>query len=322
MISMKRTMQVSCWMSIIVLQAMAGPGLYVERPHIELGDIYGPTIEHTFALENRGDSLLVIKEIDPGCDACMTYRITQREVQPGKAVALKVKLDTSTLKGRFEKFIALESNAEQSSIVILTVAGNVLSPFAVYPPLLSFVASDGMEVLSDSVFIEPAVDLRSPLSKAVSSSERFVAELRKGPEAGTYELLVRSVPPLKEGSTRAGIHVSSKDPKDPECVVRVSAYIRPAFEVLPGRLSFKPVDEEQMRIVFVRQHTDEPVSVLDVISPSEKIHCEIYPEPGVPDYRIYVYGMGLSDRTGALGDLVIKTDDINRAEIKVPIRVK
>ena len=322
MMSMNRMMLTLVWMFGVVASTVAGPVLYVKEPYLRLGDISESIIEHTFAIENRGDALLVIEEIAPGCDLCTTFQIAEREIQPGRTVALKVSIDTSKLKGRFEQYLALHSNAEQDPILFLTVAGNIPSRFILHPPSLSFVTSDGMEVLSDTVLIEPVVELFSPLSKVVSESDRFVARLKKGAKVGTYEIVVKTVPPLREGGTSTNIRVSSTYPDDPECVIAVSVYVQPAFEVLPGRLRFNPVDEEQLRIIFVRQNTDNPVSVLDVLSPLETIHCEIYPEPRQPHYRIYVYGRGLAERDGYRGDLIIKTDDVDRAPINIPIRIR
>jgi hypothetical protein len=95
------------------------------------------------------------------------------------------------------------------------------------------------------------------------------------------------------------------------------------LEVLPASLRFEPRAEPQMRILWIKQHGDSPLQLLDVVPPSTNFACEIDPDPGGRDYRVYLSAAQLDTMAGQTNALLLKFSDADRRERleKVPMSV-
>jgi hypothetical protein len=129
---------------------------------------------------------------------------------------------------------------------------------------------------------------------------------------------------LPRGLTLFNVFVRSSDTNDPLCRIRGSVYNPPDYEVIPATLVFNATDELQQRTLWLRQHGGTPITLLDAIPSSDKIHCEIEPLRSSRDYRIYVSAIQQSQSTGQVQRVTLKTANGDGSEvlIGVPISVR
>jgi len=106
-----------------------GPRFACSEPYFDCGTVSGThVVEHQFILRNTGRQLLHIIEVKPGCGACLSPSLANREIAPGGISVLKVKLDVSRLDlGRFQKSLLIKTDDPSLPRVVLFVRGTVLS---------------------------------------------------------------------------------------------------------------------------------------------------------------------------------------------------
>lgn len=312
-----------CWFLFLltaVPPCRAGAAsLFVEQPEVDFGVVYDDAvIEHCFMLENRGDELLLIDKIEAGCGACSTYELETDSLSPGQTAALVVSIDPCMVDGAALDYMAVRSNDPTNPVLLITMSGAVIPRFQVRPKAVFLEGLGRMSAARETVQIRSNIKLRRPLSRAESGTDWLTVSVKEGGTGDGYELELMTVPPLPEGLSRADVTISG-DARDPKCRLPVSMYVPPVFAVFPEKLEFEAVVERQARIIFVRQNTDEPVTVLGVETGDGPVQCEIDVGPGPGNYRIYVYAGDLAGKRGEIGAVVILTDDPARASIHVPI---
>src|SRR5262249_37871344 len=89
------------------------PALNLIDPVYDWGKAYqGQQIEHTFTIENNGNSPLIIEDIKSHC-GCTVPRENEykKMLQPGERTSVTINLDTSLLKGAVKKDTEVLSNA-------------------------------------------------------------------------------------------------------------------------------------------------------------------------------------------------------------------
>ncbi len=306
-----------------ILHAVGRPAISVDTTSVGFGSVPDDRpVEHCFVISNRGDTVLSIDRITGDCDGCLSHSLETNAIAPGRTAVIEVTLDTGVLEGPVAKNLILRSNDAETPVLILSLWGTVAPGYTVRPRAVFFNPADGEHAATQSVQITGRAGSSSPLSLVSCSTNCFAGRLlqREG-GAGMCELTVTTVPPLPEGLTRGELVLATTNSTDPRCVVRVAAYVPPVFSVIPDKLTLMAIDEEQERIVFVRQHSAKPARLLDVKLPAQCFACEINPGPGSADYRLHVRAKGLAGKQGS-DKLVIKTDDPFRAEVAIPVEVR
>lgn len=312
---------VSVAMFIPLSLCLAGPRIFIESTDVKAGRIYNDQkLEHAFTVENRGDATLVIDRIY-GCGGpCRSYVLATNEVPPGGSAKLSFAFDMYLVEGDEIRVRTVHSNDPQTPDVPLTFNSTVIPRYALDPKIVFFQMEDTNETASAVVRIRSGSPSGNPLQFVSSSTNVLEGTLSPARAGEGMDLTVRMVPPLQEGIVRGEVVVRTSVTGDPPCRVRVSAYVKPRFAVLPGKLVFQPVDELQERIVFVRQKRGGNVALTGVELPEDmSIRCEVNPGPGEGDYRIYVKASGLAGKRGVQGEMVIRTDDPARPGIQIPI---
>lgn len=311
------------WLCEGGLPAAGAPTIHVSQTSVGFGSVPDDRpIEHSFAISNRGDTVLSIDRITEDCGGCLSYSIDTNAIAPGRTATIEVTLDTGVLEGNVAKNLVLHTNDPDTPVLLLSLWGKVSPPYKVRPRSVFFDAVARTASVSQMVHIAESTRSMERLLSVSSSTGCFTGELSAGAEPGTYELRVGTVPPLPEGMTRGEIVLSGTNRAGPRCVIRVAAYVPHVFGVLPDKLLLKAIDEEQSKIVFLRQNSARPAKLLDVVLPSPGFTCEINTGPGPADYRIYVRARGLAGSRGLTARLILRTDDPARTEVVVPVEVR
>lgn len=302
--------------------ASAAPSLQVDGTEVDAGDLFSDQrLEHVFTIENSGDEPLRIERVY-GCGGpCRSYVLGTNVLAPGSRTTLAFSFDLYFVEGDEVRVRTIRSNDPAAPDVPLTFRCRVKQRYAVNPRLVLLRAEEPGVAVTSVVHIADRAPSGEPFTTATSSTGCFAAAVvpSEAP-GGDADLIISMVPPMPEGFSRGEVVVRSNVTSDPPCRVRVSAFVRPLFSVIPERIVFDPVNEPQSRIVFVRQKTGGMVAVTGVDAPEGGgFSCEVNPGPEEGNLRIYVRASGLEGRRGTIGEIVIRTDDPAMPEIAVPV---
>jgi hypothetical protein len=232
---------------------------------------------------------------------------------------LHSRLDLRQLNGGVARAIFFDCNDPQNPSLILEIAGSVVPAYQISPEIITLDLSAGPEPAT--VEILPLFKLHANLSRAFCEATNLEVTIAAGSSPG-YELTVRAKKTLPYGDSVARVIVSSMDSNDLPCQVVVSVHNPPDLELIPAHLSFETQMDPQTRILWIKQHGAAPMTLLDVIPPSDKFHCEIDPDPDGFDYRIYIStGQLATSMTNAL-TLQMADRQGQKKAIPVPLMVE
>ena len=104
--------------------AGTGPAIYFPEKSWDFGEITPDELPtHVFKFENRGDEVLIIKEVKVDCESCIDPVISTKELNPGEEGELEITVNSLDMVGRFTKRIYLGSNDPLNPQTIITVTG-------------------------------------------------------------------------------------------------------------------------------------------------------------------------------------------------------
>ena len=98
-----------------------------------------PSIEHTFVLTNNGADAVQVGEIRSSC-GCMAAKLASREIEPGKALEVKVTVTTAGQPGLFQKSLSVPFLSGDLPPINLLIKGNLVATVAIFsvPELVDF----------------------------------------------------------------------------------------------------------------------------------------------------------------------------------------
>ena len=307
---------------VVATGALGAASLTVDQRVFNFGAVTNVVlIQHEFRLHNSGDAELQILRVVSGCDACLQASVERTKSPPGGDARLHCQLNTRLFSGATSRSVTVHSTDLLHPVIELELTGNVVPAYRLDPPeihILDFPAQT-----TETVEITPLLPLRAPLSVATCDSSNLTVRLATG-NNGQFTLTIQALSSLPRGRFPLAVTVRSADSNDLPCRIQGSVYYAPEFEVLPAQLVLEPRSAPQLRILWLKQHSATPLTLLDVIAPSRDFHCEIDPDPVSPDYRIYVTVASQTAAAGQTRELILKTRTATGQErlIHVPITVK
>jgi Tfp pilus assembly protein PilF len=112
-----------CSTTAVVLASL-GPSINFTEESWDFGEINPDELPtHIFKFENRGDEVLVIKEVKIDCESCIEAVISTKELDPGEDGELEITVNSLDMIGRFTKRIYLETNDPVNPQTVITVLG-------------------------------------------------------------------------------------------------------------------------------------------------------------------------------------------------------
>ncbi|HRP02905.1 MAG TPA: DUF1573 domain-containing protein [Candidatus Kapabacteria bacterium] len=131
------------FLAVLVLAStymLAGPKLEIEG-----GNTYdwGNTkpeqspLKADIKLWNKGDEVLHIKNVKPGC-GCTTAPLDTNIIAPGKYATLKVSLNSGSYSGAVTKSISIFTDQADNDHQLLFIKTNVVRPITIFPSYITF----------------------------------------------------------------------------------------------------------------------------------------------------------------------------------------
>ena len=303
----------------IVTQCAAAPRLVVDQAVWSFGSVTNLTdVTHAFTLRNVGNTDVEIQKVVSGCDACLRAVIDKDRLLPHESALLNCRLDLRSISGPVTRTVSIYSNDPERPVLSLVLSGFTVPCYQVTPlePVLDL--AQGAQ--SIRVGILSLQDLRAPLSR-VSVSDTNIAATLTPEGSNRFVLTLRALPSLPYGRKRMSLLLTSEDAADPPCEVAAAVHNPAEFEVLPARLEFHVQATPQLRILWIKQHGVSPLTLLDVIPPSDSYRCEIQPDPVCPDYRIYVTACNQQRVANSTNRLILKLGDARQQVSYFPIPI-
>jgi hypothetical protein len=308
---------------LVNFKILAAPHIEVEQALWNFGPVTNLTeLTHDFVIRNSGDAPLEIRRVLSSCNACLRAGVEKTKIPPGGTALLFSRLDLRRLSGGISRSILVDCNDPANPSVLLELNGWVVPAYQMVPADLSLDLSQGQP--AGTMEIIPLLKLHADLSQVLCDDTNLEATISPKPTGG-FLLAVQAKENLPRGHTVAQVIIRSADSNDLPCRVTVFIHHPPDLEVIPARLSFQPQAEPQMRILWLKQHGAAPLTLLDAVSPSDKFHCEIDPDPAGFNYRIYVTAMQLEPAAGRINALILKLADSRTGKeqsVTVPILVE
>lgn len=293
------------------------------------------TGNRVWTIKNTGAGDL---ELWKGSSTCMCTIAKLKEgdkmvLKPGESTEIELEWKTNEVQGNFHKGANIETNDPDRPTIPLFVHGTINPPILVIPgetidlhivspetPQNAFIAlysPDRPETKITEVKTSRPDTLKTDVV-AMTDDELKMAKMKSGWKVG-----LKVLPGYPIGHLREEIVIHTDHPLRPE--IRVTA-----VGMVSGPISVVP---ERVRMVNVKSHDGASIDVnllvrggheakIEVAQKPERIDAAVTPDDaGGGRYKLRVSvpqgaAAGLID-----GDIVLKTDQANAAELRIPVSI-
>ena len=278
--------------------------------------------QHYFTFKNTGQVDLVISKVKSSC-GCTAALLSEERIPPGELGRIEVKFDPRGRRGKQKKTVSVHSNAENESVIQLTIQGVVKAVVVVVPSQVFFGSVNNQEVYKKRIRVLGAGDGRLKITHVEISSPFLSGEISP-PQLGeiiTYEvkLFLHSGAPVGKLEETLIIHTNNE--ARPHFNVSIEGNVLGPISVYPEQLflGFINAGEVIQRDILLTKAGPADMEVLEVNHQSLFISTEIAPVESGRKVRIRVK---LSENvpTGAFRDIVeIHTNNGEQSAVRVPL---
>lgn len=215
----------------------------------------------------------------------------------------------------------------------IKIQGDIWQPVQVTPRHASFSKLSGekaREVAVTRLTIVNNVEGLAEITDVKSTNPSFTAEIKVLEPGKKFELIVSTVPPLKQGRNAGQITLSTGIEEKPTLQISVMAFVTAEVEVIPKAFTFYSGRKEPLtRQFFVRNHSKTPIVVSDLKATNEKIQLSLQDtSPSKPGqekqtgmtYRITVTVPADYEVSPAGDQITFKTDCPTVPELSIPVK--
>jgi hypothetical protein len=157
--------------------ACAAPGLHVESPTFDFGEIYqGDKVPHVFEFTNQGEDPLLIDRVRSSC-GCTAVLVSEKNIPPGGKGELKANFDSARFRGAISKTIYLYSNDPVRPTMQFHVKGTVLEIVAVEPAQINFGRVEAEKPLTTKVVLRNQGKETLALGKPYATAAELLVQM-------------------------------------------------------------------------------------------------------------------------------------------------
>ncbi len=248
-------------------QVEAFPVIEFETPVYQFGTVQqGEEIRYDFKFYNKGNQVLEIKDVRPGC-GCTTAGEFTKVVEPGRAGIIPIKLSTTRFKGPLSKSVTVSSNDPKRPTSFLQIKGQVWMPVMLDPQVAAFPALKSLnEEKTSTIKVVSQVETPLEIKNLRVDGERFKVDLKTIKEGKEYQIEITTVPPLVYGSNRGTVRFETNIPEAEKHQIAASAYVMAPVQVVPNRILLKDgvLAKPMKKYLTVLTYEDDPIVVSDV----------------------------------------------------------
>ncbi|MDC0268007.1 DUF1573 domain-containing protein [bacterium] len=245
----------------------AFPLIEFETPVYTFGTVQkGENIRHDFKFFNRGNQVLKIESVRPGC-GCTTAGAWTKTVEPGGFGVIPIQLNTDRFKGPITKSVTVSTNDPKHRSTLLKIQGKVWTPVSVDPMVAAFPALKRLDAVKSTIIrVVNQVDTPMEIRNLRVSGESFKVSLKTVKEGKEFAIEVTTVPPLIYGSNRASIQFDTNLPDVDPFTISASAYVMAPVQVVPNRIMMPQgvLQRDMKKYITVLTYEDKPLEVSEI----------------------------------------------------------
>ncbi|WFB35895.1 DUF1573 domain-containing protein [Kiritimatiellota bacterium B12222] len=299
------------------------PELFSAEPQFDFGEEKtGGLVKHEFILENKGDEVLKITNIQTSC-GCTTPGVKQLNIDPGEKKSLQVQMDLEGRSGPQTQHVTLSTNDPQNRSYRLKMSGEVIPEIHISPRSLNLEQADmdaphqGLLTLT-STNGEPFTVKKVKASRGRTQTEVALAE-----DGMSAEIVVTARPQKGQGHFTDVIVIETSNPTIKEIKVLVMWQVSTGLSISPGQLNLllskKPVQVERHLMVRGYPGLTKPLEVTGVEWPGQEVDITF------TDTRKFGWRINLKSFTPVKEmegtEILIHTNAEGFETLKVPVRL-
>ena len=306
------------------------PVIACDEPDHNFGKMMaGPKLEHTFKIRNAGDAELKITKVKPAC-GCTTAGKHPEVLAPGEEGDFSFVIDSTKLhSGVATKTITVTSNDPKTPTLTLKLTADVTQPIDVQPSGAFFgnLYEDSVEKRAIKLTVNADKPVKLTLAEA-TTERKFNIELVEQEEGKLYELLVETKPPYAKGMHRETVVINSDLEAKKTIPITVTLNKPDRIDVsrdiiyIPKPPTAAPPNAApggQPQVVVVQNYGPTPFKVEEATIDDPEITVKVTESLANKRYHVTVMVPGTLELPPRGRTLVIKTNDEEKAEIKVPV---
>lgn len=309
-----------------------GPRFTLDKDKIEVGVVpKGEEITQTFVVKNTGRTDLHITDVKPSCGC--TVPEFDKVIKPGATGKITMHIDTKAFQGPISKTALILTDDPTKPQATVFVTANV-KPYVETHPFGFFrlqamtgeVASSELIIGSDEADFAPSkVELPAPYL-AYTLSPVGEKDLVAGKGAKQFKIVLSTKADAPEGLLTGAVKIATGAKKQPELAVNLSGYVKPTLTISPLAVNFGNFDPKgdavKRKIMLINNNVKNATfSVTRAESSIPGISAEVKPADNDKTRVEVVLSVDEKMKKGVFdGQVVIKTNDTARAEVKIPIK--
>ncbi len=297
-----------------------GPRIYCEQPLFDFGSAdSSTTIEHTFVIQNIGDTTLEITQVRPAC-GCTLANISEKMIPPGGQSEITARLSLAGRNGPQSKPITILSSDPQNPEYRVTMAGTVSSAIMVSPDRLMFGQIGQGQTMELTADITAAAE-RFTVIGVESSIPDLVVTTETVEETRHYRIKATLTGPATPGPLSAALQIKTDNAGRPAITIPVIANVVGELIYAPAVMEIPAGSAQPLtRYVVIRPGTLTDFTLKAVNLPDPAMRASIFPF-GNQGYRIQIENIpSNADLNGK--SITIETSGEAMSLIQIPITVK
>ena len=301
-------------------QTDSGPAISCSHPVFDFGEMDNEeVVDHSFVLENSGNALLKLDKIIACCGS--KTELSARDVASGASVTLQVHIPLKGRSGDQRAAIYVRSNDRIHPLYELMVRGKALAKVEVRPTGVMFGALEEDAAVEKTVSIICDSNVLFNVTNVVCNTPCISASY-VGVSNGAHHLLVRTVPPLASGITRAIVYARTDHARYGMIEVPVLVRVSKDIVVFPQELCIMKYAGERIResqYAVVKSLSKTPFRIVGSEVPEDGIEL-VWNTMVNGGYRVEIRNvMPIDEMNGK--HIILKTDNEKVGDVAIPIRV-
>lgn len=301
-----------------------GPRIQFDSLNCDFGTLRsGTNVRHDFVFTNTGDATLKITGVQPGCH-CTTVGEWTHQVEPGKTGVIPIQFNSTGVSGPFYRSPSITCNDKSQPTVRFQLRGTANRPVDWSPSFVSLtIGPDASEEANGVVHIINNEAQPLLLAQPKSSQPAFAAELKTNVPGKSYDLIIKTVPPLAVGYSQALITVGTLSTDVQAIQVSALALVQPLVTVTPPNIALPagPLNSNEVISVSVQNNSSNSLALSEPSVNAAGATATIgVSKPGKLFTASVEFAAGFVAPAGNPLELSIKTDNSRLPTVKVPIR--
>ena len=301
-----------------------GPRIQFDSLNYDWGKVSaGTKVIHDFVFTNTGDATLEITGVQPGCH-CTTVGEWTHQVEPGKTGVIPIQFDSTGFGGAIYRTPSVICNDKSQPTVRLQLHGTVNRPIDISPSFVFLnIAPDASEETSNVVHIVNNETQPLLLAQPESSQPTFAAELKTNIPGKSYDVIIKTVPPLASGNNQTLITLASLSSNAQPIRISAMAMVQPLVTVTPPEIAVPagPFKTNETISISLQNRGSHPLALSEPSVNAAGATATISVSQPGQVFKVNVeFATGFVAPAGTRLELSIKTDNPRQPMVEIPIR--